>query len=142
MAYQSTRGKTGGGPGTGNASKLIQVDNSRRTVLGRGIGGGDGAASSPLTNPIYEIQITSAPGPSGDNGTTIDLLEQKDYAKVFTGPGTWTIEATETFPAIIELLGGGGGGGGGGNAGQPRGTYGGGDGGGDAVSSGTPVGTQ
>ena len=134
MAYKSTRGKTGGG-------KLIRVDKSDRTTLGQGIGGGGGAASSPLTNPIYEISITSAPGPSGDNGTTVDLLEVTDYTKIFPGPGTWTIQATTTFPAIIELVGGGGGGGGGANAGQPGPTAGGGGGGGDAVFSGTPVGT-
>lgn len=141
MAYKSTRGKTGGGPGTGNASKLTQVDNSRRTVLGQGIGGGGGAASSPLTNPIYSITISSAPGPSGDQGTTVDLLEEADYAKVFTGPGTWVFSAAEKFPAIVELIGGGGGGGGGANAGQPGPTAGNGGGGGSAVFSGTPVGT-
>lgn len=134
MAYKSTRGKTGG--------KLNSVDRSKRSVLGQNIGGGGGgAASSPLTNPIYEISITSAPGPSGDNGTTIDLLQQTDYTKIFPGPGTWTIQATEDFPAIIELVGGGGGGGGGANAGQPGPSHGGGGSGGDAVFSGTPVGT-
>ena len=133
MAYKSTRGKSGG--------KLIKVDKSDRTTLGQGIGGGGGAASSPLTNPIYSITISSAPGPSGDQGTTIDLLEQADYTKVFTGPGTWVFSAAEKFPAIVELIGGGGGGGGGANAGQPGPQAGGGGSGGDAVFSGTPVGT-
>ena len=80
---------------------------SRLSVLGGGGNGGFGFGRKKAgdSGPNFTFNILTAPGPSGESGTVVDLRTQTDDAYVFTAAGgTYTIQAQTTFPVNAGLL--------------------------------------